>query len=1534
VFDSGGNTNDAALLEALLYANRMGAKLTSNSWGGGPPSQSFQDAIYAASHQGALFIAAAGNDGSNIPSYPAAYDCDNIISVAATDHNDQLAGFSNYGAAWVDLGAPGVAILSTIPGGSYAFYDGTSMAAPHASGAAALLWSYASNATSEAVKAAILNSAQPIPALNGKCLTGGRLRLPQALEAVRVYTGAPWLWEEPAQPVPLQVPGHSSVGVTVHYDARVPIAVPGGGTFFGQIHVTSDDPVTNEVTVKADMIVVPVPELHYARQVLDDDTTPPSSGDGDGYAEPGETVEIWVDLVNQGFVTASNLASTFTLVSGTSVTLLSNHPTWPDMDPGQTRRSNTAVLIRVEPSCPVGTKIRLQGVVDDPNPTYGPWTIELTTITVVRVSTIRGFVTDANTSLPIAGATVTANGAIEVTGSASPVKEQAGTGGPPVFREAQTRASAVIPGKARPLVASPETKKDDTHDQGLLGSGGPDAAGYRWIDSDEPGGPVYSWADIRATGTPLPLLGDDEVFGPYPIGFSFPFYGGSYSEYWISTNGWIAFAAPASSNLSNTPLPSPSAPALMIAGLWDDLVVDAATSVTAWSDGAGLFILSMINVKHYSDENRYTFQYILRSNGQILMQYQSLTAPNTDCTVGIQNVDMTIGLTVVCDAGYLHDGLAVKIVRPLPVHGSALTGPDGSYAIHGLPATSYTVSASKGGYSGSIPTTCSVTVPPDRSGVNFRLTSPISDIRPTSFTFNLVSNQKGQKLLRIGNLGSAGLVWRLREVATSGPFHGAVGRLDGTLQSSVGGQPAKLSVKPPTGSPVQPIGGAVQQDKSSAPGRISRTSPNAFSDVLFSYDVQAGSGDNQCLGVEFDGTYFYVTGGNNGADPNKVHVFDAMGNHVRSFDQADSADWGWRDLAFDGTYLYGSDDANVTQVRTDGTFVANLPGPGLGVCRALAYDPAMDHFWSADWNSDIFEFTRTGAVVHSYPNSLQAYGMAWDAVSPGGPWLWVFSQDGPGPAATFSQFDPRLGVYTGVSFIGAGEAADLAGGACFTDRWNPSYGILVGLTQGTSDQIVGYEVCPADAVPWLRESATSGTVAPAGAANITLTADATSMTAGNHYACLLINGNDSRTPVTTITVTMRLSDNTGPTTPGSPVPDKAPFTSRTTVVYRWAPASDPETGVAYYWCQAGTTPGGHDVLDANVGNVTIRSVVGLNGQTLYCRVRAANTIGLAGAWSRNSVGTKIDTTPPSRPAAPRDQGTWTSRTAVTFTWTAATDGAQGSGIGSYDLQVGRWPGASNVFNGNVGPALLRTVTGGANGQTLYARVRARDRAGNVGPWSPNSDGILIDTVPPSRPGTPRDTGAFSSSTTVRFTWTAAVDPGTSASGLGSYRLQVGTGPGAYNILDRNVGALLTATATGAHGQTLYARVCARDRAGNNGSWSGNSDGIAIDTTRPRLTGAVPRDCYAVNLTFNEPVMNADRSSNYTCSRGLAVLGVERLSNASYRLHTSSQTPGTTYSVTVKTFVTDRAGNPMNTSFNSLPFRAPAKTAVRSWELYR
>lgn len=186
-----GAATDSEIIAAVDYAVANGAHVLSNSWGGTQASSALKDAFARAEQAGVVVVAAAGNgdmygrpiNNDRHPHYPSNYEFENLISVAAIQRDGDMASFSNYGKTSVDIAAPGVDILSTVPvnSGTYASYSGTSMATPHIAGVAALMISTGNFSSAVELKEVMLNSSVPLNSLQGKVVSGGLVSAKRAI---------------------------------------------------------------------------------------------------------------------------------------------------------------------------------------------------------------------------------------------------------------------------------------------------------------------------------------------------------------------------------------------------------------------------------------------------------------------------------------------------------------------------------------------------------------------------------------------------------------------------------------------------------------------------------------------------------------------------------------------------------------------------------------------------------------------------------------------------------------------------------------------------------------------------------------------------------------------------------------------------------------------------------------------------------------------------------------------------------------------------------------------------------------------------------------------------------------------------------------------------------------------------------------------------------------------------------------------------------------------------------------------------------
>ncbi len=273
-------------------------------------------------------------------------------------------------------------------------------------------------------------------------------------------------------------------------------------------------------------------------------------------------------------------------------------------------------------------------------------------------------------------------------------------------------------------------------------------------------------------------------------------------------------------------------------------------------------------------------------------------------------------------------------------------------------------------------------------------------------------------------------------------------------------------------------------------------------------------------------------------------------------------------------------------------------------------------------------------------------------------------------------------------------------------------------------------------------------------------------------------------------------------------------------------------------------------------------------KTVYARY-----IDLAGNLSPNATDTiTLDTTAPDAPGVPTSAANPTN-TAITFTWTAASDGS-GSGVASYDYQIATDAAFSNVVSSGSVPGLSSNPFTGTSGTAYFCRVRATDAMGMTGPYASMTSGVLYDADVPNTPAAP--TGS-ASGLDVTFDWVNPGDIG--GSGIDRYHVQIGTTPGGNNILDNANLAVLTYGFTGVDSTTYYARVRCRDAAGNWSAWSSNSGGVLVnlDNQAPTVQSITANRTYA--RTGDTIVFTITYTDNLALSTINRAIGANILVNA-------------------------------------------------------
>lgn len=382
-----------AVIASVEHCIDNDVPISNNSYGGAFFSGIFYEMLGEAYDAGHLFIAAAGNDSrnnnDNNPRYPVGYNYPNIIGVAASNHDGELAFFSNIGSNTVDIVAPGEDILSTVmlegsgnppvnvP--SYDEWSGTSMAAPKVAGAAALLKAAVPAATWDMLKRALLDGARRDDGLLG-AVASGHLDVGRAYEILQ----APWLRVAPNE-VDIPANGNTTVDVELNVDTQLVTGTYEAIILVRQGHNYIEVPVTLNVQAAPAPVLIDVEIL---------------GGDGDGFAEPGETVDVALTLRNNGSAFLINPVGTLTS-SDPNTVIQSGAQAWPDMASGDAATALTAATVHFTGAASGMVPFELN--IEDQ--AGRAWTLSFEVEVEPRWS-ITGTLTDASTGTGLEGVTV------------------------------------------------------------------------------------------------------------------------------------------------------------------------------------------------------------------------------------------------------------------------------------------------------------------------------------------------------------------------------------------------------------------------------------------------------------------------------------------------------------------------------------------------------------------------------------------------------------------------------------------------------------------------------------------------------------------------------------------------------------------------------------------------------------------------------------------------------------------------------------------------------------------------------------------------------------------------------------------------------------------------------------------------------------------------------------------------------------------------------------------------------------------------
>ncbi|MBI5060137.1 carboxypeptidase regulatory-like domain-containing protein [candidate division KSB1 bacterium] len=832
---------------------------------------------------------------------------------------------------------------------------------------------------------------------------------------------------------------------------------------------------------------------------IDDDNSGGTSGNGNATLNPGETVDLPIYLKNYGGTATATGISAQLVSHNPKVTIATPSATYANLAPGDSALGSTAFRL-VSSSTLLQDEVILLtlNVTAASGSTHSNFEIEAKSGRADFQTTqfTPSFAPGVTSQLRV---TLHNGGVAELTGvtatlqSLSPfvaVDDDHGDYGTIAIGGNATNTadqftlranSLTFRGHVAPMLLLARTSNGHVDSVGFtvtVGNAtvtdptGPDVYGYYAYDNGDASyemHPTFNYVDISAgLGTNLNIndIGEktqvSQVWSAArALPFEFSYYGQVFDSITVCSNGWAAFGSQAwHDGFRDFPIPAQQAPNAMLAPYWDDLQTSGSGQgvwtyydstnhryIIQWKAKGGSSFSTQLNFEIilFDEEFHPTFD----GNGNILFQYQtvSLNLPGIGGeadgqTIGIQAPLGLIGLPICYQLAHTPGSATVANNRAILFSTQArnlLGDIQGTVrdAETNLPMPGVQITIDGQNYLGTSNAQGFYTIPDILIGsYTVRASYP-------RYNDGTVENV----IIELDSLETVDFIMVHPEFALSRD----------TVRVSIPSQPSATTfqiINDGNGPLDYALNITYAGDVNPDPWNL------LLDDVI---EVTGSTGDHLILGCEFVGDFWWISGGNGPDGDNLLYKYNLNGDLVGTLEQPTSSAYGWFDVCWDGNYLYGSDDDNLTGIDlTSGQVMNQIPIP-LSPARAIAFDPATQTFWIADYTHDLFKVNRQGQILQQVanaegPNQLAITGMTWRADDPDGYKLYIFSQNGAGSQTRVTRMNTQTLARQTVIDLEA-NPGDRSGGCAMTGGWNSTLLVFGAILQNsTGDRLGLFEV--------------------------------------------------------------------------------------------------------------------------------------------------------------------------------------------------------------------------------------------------------------------------------------------------------------------------------------------------------------------------------------------------------------------------------------------------------------------------------------------